>query len=188
MWRSGHRFIRIQGTGRTFGPCRGRVRLPRNNPWPLDTCGANEDGSSGCHNLSQTYAIESQTYVLHTGSVLTEKGIDRMNTGQGALMSTPGGGSSAVFGPDGRQFTKDLPWTEEGILYADLDMDFILATKSFADACGHYSRPDLMWLGVDTTERKHMRGPDGCSGYNDIDAKIKGLKLEQDGDKDAVKP
>ena len=34
--------------------------------------------------VSQTYAIESGAFVLHSTSVLTQKGIDRMGTGLGA--------------------------------------------------------------------------------------------------------
>jgi nitrilase len=45
----------------------------------------------------------------------------------------------------------------EGTLYADLDFDEILRAKGFLDVCGHYSRPDLLWLGVDDREKKHLR-------------------------------
>ena len=38
-------------------------------------------------------------------------------------MDIPGGGSSAVFGPDARKLSEDIPEAEEGILYADLDFD-----------------------------------------------------------------
>lgn len=72
-------------------------------------------------------------------------------------MSTPGGGSSAVFGPDGRQISEDVEGTQENILYADLNTDEILKSKSFLDVVGHYSRPDLLWLGVDNREKLHKR-------------------------------
>ncbi|KAF7953542.1 uncharacterized protein EAE97_000941 [Botrytis byssoidea] len=111
----------------------------------------------GTHNLSQTYAIESQTFVLHTTAVLTQNGIDRMDTSAGALMNTPGGGSSAIFGPDGRKLSVDIPDAEEGIIYADLDLDDILKYKAFIDVGGHYSRPDMLWLGVNDREKKHSR-------------------------------
>jgi hypothetical protein len=51
--------------------------------------------------------------VLHTTSVLSQKGIDLMDTSKGPLMNRPGGGSSAVYGPDGRQLSDDIPETEE---------------------------------------------------------------------------
>ena len=78
-----------------------------------------------------------------------------MNTSLGITLNVPGGGSSAIFGPDGRQLSVDIPETEEGIVYANLDLDEILKAKGFLDICGHYSRPDLLWLGVDAREKRH---------------------------------
>jgi predicted amidohydrolase len=72
-------------------------------------------------------------------------------------MNTPGGGSSAIFGPDGRLLSKPLSATEEGIVYADLDMHDIHKTKAFVDVLGHYSRPDLLWLGVGSRDRRHVK-------------------------------
>ncbi|KAI1397449.1 aliphatic nitrilase [Hypoxylon fuscum] len=111
----------------------------------------------GTRAIASTYAVESQSYVLHTTAVISQGGIDRMKTQASAIMGIPGGGSSAVFGPDGRQITADLPETEEGILYADLDLENILKAKAFVDVCGHYSRPDLLWLGADNKSKAHLR-------------------------------
>ncbi|KAL1628492.1 hypothetical protein SLS56_005837 [Neofusicoccum ribis] len=110
----------------------------------------------GCRSLSQTFAVEAQAFVLHTTAVLGPKGVERMGTSGGAIMNAPGGGSSAVYGPDGRKLTEDLESTEEGILYADLDMDEVLKAKGFLDLGGHYSRPDILWLGVDAKAKEHL--------------------------------
>jgi nitrilase len=115
----------------------------------------------GCQALSQVYAIESQTFVLHATTVITSKGIEAQSTQNGALMSSPGGGCSAIFGPDGRILTKLLEPSEEGIVYAELDFDAAIFAKSFLDVCGHYSRPDLLWLGTDTREKKMVMDHDG---------------------------
>lgn len=58
-----------------------------------------------------TYAVESQTFVLHTTAVLSQKGIDRMDTCTGAIMNSPEGGSSVIFGPDGGKLSADIPET-----------------------------------------------------------------------------
>ncbi|KAJ5209350.1 hypothetical protein N7449_003729 [Penicillium cf. viridicatum] len=113
--------------------------------------------AEGCHSLSQTYAVESQSFVLHCTAVMSENGVNAMNTSGGVLMSSPGGGSSAVFGPDGRRLTEPLDTTTEAIIYADLDMNQIVATKVFADATGHYSRPDLMSLNVCNKVKKMVQ-------------------------------
>ncbi|KAL4915259.1 carbon-nitrogen hydrolase [Aspergillus aurantiobrunneus] len=107
--------------------------------------------------ISQTYAIESQSFVLHSTTLLTQKGLDRMAIPNGGQMDTPGGGNAAVFAPDGRQLTTDLPGDEEGIVYADLDFDEICRARAFVDVCGHYSRPDLLWLGVSDGIQQHVR-------------------------------
>jgi nitrilase len=112
--------------------------------------------TEGCASLSQTYAVESASFVLHCTAVFTEKGIEAMGTKGGALFTAPGGGCSAVFGPDGRRLVGgEGSSTEEKMLVIDLDMDLILASRQFVDCSGHYSRPDLLWLGVDDSEKRH---------------------------------
>lgn len=93
--------------------------------------------------------------MLHCSTVLTKKGIDAMQIGESPLFARPGGGYSAAYGPDGRRLTDPLPDDEEGLIYADLDMDAVLKAKHWQDSCGHYSRPDQLWLGVDDREKKH---------------------------------
>ena len=110
---------------------------------------------------SQVFALESAAFVLHTTAVLGPSCAEAMKLTP--PWDTVGGGSSAVIGPDGRRLTEPLPPTEEGIVYADLDKDVIVSCRHFVDACGHYSRPDLLWLGVDTQEKAHHRPAGGRS-------------------------
>lgn len=109
--------------------------------------------------MARTYAIEAGAFVLHCTTSITQKGIDAMGTAGAPLMSTPGGGHAAVFGPDGRRLTEPLDEKSEGILYADLDLDAIGRAKMFADCTGHYSRPDLLWLQTDPSIKTPI-----CSG------------------------
>ncbi|KAJ5295136.1 aliphatic nitrilase [Penicillium antarcticum] len=150
----------------------------------------NHDGGGGLYSMSsqgtdalaRTYAIESQSFVLHTTAVLSQSGIDRMNTKTGAIMNRPGGGFSAVYGPDGRKVSTPLPETEEGIVYADLDLNDICKSRSFLDVCGHYSRPDLLWLGIEGGIQKHanVQGNVICQSQSGLQTK--------DSDSDLVKP
>lgn len=93
--------------------------------------------------------------MIHSTAVVTEVGIKEMQMHGSMMWSKPGGGASVIIGPDGRVLTERLPPTEEGIVYADLELDSALRSKCFVDACGHYSRPDLLWLGVDEREKPH---------------------------------
>ncbi|KAI9148237.1 aliphatic nitrilase [Paramyrothecium foliicola] len=130
---------------------------------PLDpTTGPEHPGlwsmtAEGSQNLSQTYAIESTAYVLHCTSVCSQKGINVLKTQDGLACRQPGGGHSCVIGPDGRRLTDPLgdgsPVTE-GIVYAELDLTKVVATRGFLDIVGHYSRPDLLWLGADKQHKK----------------------------------
>lgn len=91
-----------------------------------------------------------------------------MKVSSGLLMSSPGGGTSAIFGPDGRRLSEPVEPTTETIIYADLDLDEIVRIKMFADGLGHYSRPDLMWLGT-CKDIKKMVLPDRTLGESKVE-------------------
>lgn len=80
-----------------------------------------------------------------------------MRTEDGDQYYAPGGGSSCVIRPDGKIITKRLGDNEEGLVVADLDLDEILQSKAYLDTQGHYSRPDLLWLGADVEEKTRVR-------------------------------
>jgi len=116
--------------------------------------------AEGCLNLSQTYALEAGAYVLHCTAVCTDRGIAAMRTAANLILNTPGGGQSCVIGPDGRRLTEPLHGGDaarEGIVYADLDLAKVVANRAFLDNLGHYSRPDLLWLGVDRKKKEHVQ-------------------------------
>lgn len=111
----------------------------------------------GCAAQSQIYALEGGTFVLHSTSVITDVGIKEMATEAGMIFEKAGGGCSAVYGPDGRRLTEALEPTEEGLVYASLDFDNLLFARALVDCCGHYSRPDMLWLGVDDRQKMHRK-------------------------------
>ena len=51
-------------------------------------------------------------------------------------------GNSCIVGPNGKILAGPLE-AKEGILYAEINLDDIIAAKRMFDAAGHYSRPDV---------------------------------------------
>jgi len=133
---------------------------------------ARTDNPRGCQALARVYAIEATAFVLHCTAVLTEKAIEANRTAGSPLMGAPGGGSSAIFGPDGRRLTEPLGEKEEGIIYADLDLDELTRIKMFAHCTGHYSRPDLMWLSVDSNAKNLVRAAGAPAAKGDENARV----------------
>ncbi|KJF65908.1 carbon-nitrogen hydrolase family protein [Rhizobium nepotum] len=96
---------------------------------------------------SQIYAIEGGTYVLAPCATVSKEMIDLLidlPAKQNLLLE--GGGFTMIFGPDGSPLAKPIPETEEGIMYADIDLGFIGIAKAAYDPTGHYSRPDVVRL------------------------------------------
>ena len=56
-------------------------------------------------------------------------------------------GGSCVIDPYGHAVTETV-WDQEAIIYADLDMQKVPASRMEFDACGHYSRPDVLELRI----------------------------------------
>lgn len=56
-------------------------------------------------------------------------------------------GGSCIVDPYGHYVTEPV-WDREAIIYADLDMDKVAASRMEFDACGHYARPDVLSLNV----------------------------------------
>ena len=109
---------------------------------------------------SQVYAVEGGCYVLAAVAITGNDTFDMLcDTPDKRAMLNPetgkaGGGYSMIFGPDGRPLCEPLAEDVEGILYADISLPMISVTKAAADPVGHYSRPDVTRLMLDTTRRR----------------------------------
>ncbi len=62
-------------------------------------------------------------------------------------------GNSCIIAPSGKILAGPLE-AEEGILYADIDLDDIIKAKRMFDVAGHYSRPDVFHFSVKSDNSK----------------------------------
>ena len=106
---------------------------------------------------SQIYAVEGQCYVLAPCATVSPEMIALLcdNETKHALLHA-GGGFTRIYGPDGAPLATPLPETEEGILYAGVDLDFIGVAKAAYDPVGHYSRPDVLRLLFNNKKAPHV--------------------------------
>ena len=123
-----------------------------------------------CLAASRSYAIEGQCFVLAATSVIDAATLESL---AGAPDMSPlvdpesgqaGGGHSAIFGPDGRQLSVDIPHNQEGLVYADIDLGYVMMAKAMVDPVGHYARGDVLTLRVNRRPRSHVSySEDGAS-------------------------
>jgi len=65
-------------------------------------------------------------------------------------------GNTSIVGPDGEILAGPLR-EQEGILYAELDMERLRTQRREFDPVGHYARPDVFRLEVDVTPRSPVK-------------------------------
>ncbi len=101
---------------------------------------------------SSVYAAEGQCYFLAPCGVISDDMVELMadNSTKHELLP-PGGGHAMIFGPDGAPMCDYLEDDAQELLYADIDLGAISIAKSFADPAGHYSRPDVTRLLLNTS-------------------------------------
>jgi len=106
---------------------------------------------------SRIYAVEGGCFVLAPCATVSPGMVELMCTDEGkrALLKA-GGGHTRIIAPDGRDIATPLPEAEEGLLYAEIDINLIPLAKAAADPAGHYSRPDVTRLLLDKRPRQRV--------------------------------
>jgi aliphatic nitrilase len=101
---------------------------------------------------SQIYAVEGQCFVIAPCATVSNDMVNLLCTDEAKKqLLLEGGGFARIFAPDGTLMHRPLPETEEGIVYADIDLGMISLAKSAADPAGHYARPDVTRLLLNKT-------------------------------------
>jgi aliphatic nitrilase len=104
---------------------------------------------------TQTYALEGSAFVVAATQIMSDDGARKFPTADGGPtpVYTGGGGYARVYGPHSAMITEPLDPTEEGIVYADLDLSDIDLAKNTVDPAGHYARADVTRLVFDDSAR-----------------------------------
>lgn len=95
-------------------------------------------------------AIEGKCYFINADMLIRKADYpDDLHAAEeiAALPEIACRGGSCVIDPFGHAVT-EVVWDREEILYADLDMQKVPASRMEHDPCGHYSRPDVLELTV----------------------------------------
>lgn len=93
-------------------------------------------------------AIEGRCYVVNCNMFFTRSDYPCDLNGPDEIAKLPDvvcRGGSSVIAPTGHPVMEPA-WDEEAILYADLPMDQVPASRMEFDPAGHYSRPDVLEL------------------------------------------
>jgi nitrilase len=77
-------------------------------------------------------------------------------------------GYSVIVDPAGTVLAGPLV-REEGILYAELDLDAARARRRLFDPVGHYNRPDVFRLTVDDRPKPHLVSLTGAGAGGAVD-------------------
>jgi aliphatic nitrilase len=115
---------------------------------------------------SQAFAQMSKAFVVSACGTVDEHMIEVLQAGPAAekfLRDPDCCGGSVIVAPNSRIIAGPMG-AEEGILYADCDLELGVLTKLRHDFAGHYNRPDIFQLHVNRAA-PHLytvHGPDGA--------------------------
>ena len=115
-------------------------------------------GTLAFETINRMYAMENQCFVILSSHLLDTAGQELMaDTDHKKTLLHLGGGTTRIYGPDGSELATPLPEDEEGLLFAELNLQQILYAKNGCDQLGHYSRPGIFSLHVDNTSPRQVQ-------------------------------
>lgn len=122
--------------------------------------------------LAKAHAISSQTFVIMVQGRISEEIVHRLDVPPGPDAPTVGGGLTGFIAPNGK-WLQEPHRDSEAVIYADLDLSLIPFAKLFADAAGHYARPDVFDFGIN----KAPHTPFGDSSFTNYVSSISEMDL-----------
>lgn len=105
----------------------------------------------------QAHAFEGKIFVIASTGLMDERSLELLcqSPDKRSLMEGTNYALTAVFGPDGRYVAGPLI-DEEGIVYADIDLDDLIVPKMMHDITGHYNQFGVLSLNLNRQPQKPL--------------------------------
>ncbi len=142
--------------------------------WPnlsLYKGGAYALGHEVNNGASMLYAVEGSCFVIAACALVSKEQQDMLCEGDPMKESLcpVGGGYTKIYAPDGQSIGNVIPDTEEGIVFADIDLGMIAYAEAAADPAGHYARPHVTRLMINRKAQRPVMAFDETSGLSLVD-------------------
>jgi nitrilase len=123
----------------------------------LPTVPADYDMVEAIKLRAAAHSFEGKLFTLVSCSVISDEIVDALAVDEQAreLLTRKNCAFSGIFDPGGRLITEpliDVP----GIRYADIDLNSTIQPKQMHDIIGHYNRPDVLQLRLNTRRNRPL--------------------------------
>ncbi|UCE52180.1 MAG: hypothetical protein JSV31_23410 [Desulfobacterales bacterium] len=105
------------------------------------------------------HAMESGAFVVNATGWLTDKQRSEISQDESLSKYLKGGNCTGIVAPYGLYLAGPLPEGED-MAVAEIDLKAIVRRKNVLDTVGHYSRPDILRLKIDRSERNIVEDMD----------------------------
>jgi len=103
--------------------------------------------------VMRAHAITGQCFVIVAENPVSEQNLDAIDSAMGSQdVLGLGGGWSAIIGPGGDDVVEPHIGLEERLVIAEIDLAEIRRAKVLVDTAGHYARPEVLHLTVDSRQ------------------------------------